>query len=80
MVLYSWAFDKNAMGAETKVGDKAIVSSTNTRPIQLCLLPAIYAHNLPRQGVVDHVLEVKPECGKDPDLCLITKAVVGSEC
>lgn len=76
VVLYSHGtgFDKRFMIAETKYGDGAVMPS-NTEPMQVCLLPAIYAHELPRQGVVDYKLEIRSEHPQGSDLRQITKAI-----
>jgi hypothetical protein len=65
-------FDKDSMIAETKHGDSPVMSS-NTEPIQACLLPAIYVHTHPRQGVVDYKLEIQSKCPQES--VLISKAI-----
>lgn len=67
-------FDKDSMIAETKHGDSPLKSS-NTEPVQLCLLPAIYVNPRPRQGVVSHKIEIQSECPKELGLCIISKAI-----
>jgi hypothetical protein len=77
LVLYhrGTCFDRSSMTAETKHGDKAVISS-NTQPIQACLLPAIYLRKLPRQDVVEYELEILSENPDESDFFLYSKAIV----
>lgn len=68
-------FDKKLMIAETKHGDRAVIPS-NTEAIQACILPAIYLHKCPREGIVDYKLKIMSEYPKESDAFLITRAIV----